>query len=72
MPKKSTRGKPLTLAEKANNKVISGIRIVSEHAIEGMKRLKAAADIYRNKLPNLDDTFNLLAAGIWNFHLQTA
>jgi hypothetical protein len=72
MPKKSTRGKPLTFAEKANNKVISGIRIVSEHAIGGMKRLKAAADIYRNRLPNLDDTFSLLAAGIWNFHLQTA
>lgn len=72
MPKKAVRGKPLTLAEKANNKVISGIRIVSEHAIGGMKRLKAATDVYRNRLPNLDDTFNLLAAGIWNFHLQTA
>lgn len=71
MPKKAVRGKPLTLAEKANNKVISGIRIVSEHAIGGMKRLKAAADVYRNRLPNLDDTFNLLAAGIWNYHLQT-
>lgn len=71
MPKKSTRGKPLTVAERENNKVISGIRIVSEHAIGGMKRLKAAADVYRNRLPNLDDTFNLLAAGIWNFHLQT-
>lgn len=72
MPKKAVRGKPLTLAEKANNKVISGIRIISEHAIGGMKRLKAAADTYRNRLPNLDDTFSLLAAGIWNYHLQTA
>ena len=72
MPKKATRGNPLTFAEKANNKVISGIRIVSEHAIGGMKRLKASTDVYRNRLPNLDDTFNLLAAGIWNFHLQTA
>lgn len=72
MPKKATRGRPLSLAEKADNKVISGIRIVSEHAIGGMKRLKAAADVYRNRLPNLDDTFSLLAAGIWNFHLQMA
>ena len=72
MPKKAARGKPLTVAEKGNNKVIAGIRIVSEHAIGGMKRLKVAADVYRNRLPNLDDTFNLLAAGIWNFHLQTA
>ena len=72
MPKKVARGKPLTVAEKENNKVIAGIRIVSEHAIGGMKRLKVATDVYRNRLPNLDDTFNLLAAGIWNFHLQTA
>jgi len=55
---------------KENNKIISGIRIVSEHAIGGMKRLKAASDIYRNRLPNFDDTLNLLSAGIWNFHLQ--
>lgn len=72
MPKKSARGRPLTIAEKENNRVISGLRVVSEHAIGGMKRLKAAADVYRNRLPNLDDTFNLLAAGLWNFHLQTA
>lgn len=70
MPKKAAKKNPLTPAERENNKIISGIRIVSEHAICGMKRLRAASDIYRNRLPNLDDTFNLLAAGIWNFHLQ--
>jgi hypothetical protein len=70
MPKKATKKNPLTPDEKETNKIISGIRIVSEHAIGGMKRLRAASDIYRNRLPNLDDTFNLLSAGIWNFHLQ--
>lgn len=70
MPKKAAKKSPLTPEEKENNAIISGIRIVSEHAIGGMKRMKAASDIYRNRLPNLDDTFNLLAAGIWNFHLQ--
>lgn len=70
MPMKATKNKSLTLEEKQNNRIISGIRIVSEHAIGGMKRLKAASDVYRNKLPNLDDTFTLLAAGLWNFHLQ--
>jgi hypothetical protein len=69
MPKKSTKNHPLTKEEKENNTVISAIRIVSEHAIGGMKRMKAAADIYRNRLPNLDDTFSLIAAGIWNYHL---
>lgn len=70
MPQKATKKKPLSREERENNKIISGIRIVSEHAIGGMKRMKAASDIYRNRLPNLDDIFNLLAAGIWNFHLQ--
>lgn len=73
MPVKATKKKPLTAEQKENNRIISGIRILSEHAIGGMKRLKAASDVYRNRLPNLDDTFNLLAAGLWNFHLaQTA
>jgi hypothetical protein len=70
MPVKATKKKPLTAEQKENNRTIAGIRVLSEHAIGGMKRLKAASDIYRNKLPNLDDTFNFLAAGLWNFHLQ--
>jgi len=70
MPVKATKKKPLTPEQKENNRTIAGIRVLSEHAIGGMKRLKAASDIYRNKLPNLDDTFNFLAAGLWNFHLQ--
>jgi hypothetical protein len=70
MPVKATKNHPLTSEQKQENKLISSIRVVSEHAIGGMKRLKAASDTYRNKLPNLDDTFTLLAAGLWNFHLQ--
>lgn len=70
MPLKATKKKPLAEEQRQSNKVIAGLRVVSEHAIGGMKRLKAASDIYRNRLPNLDDTFTVLAAGLWNFHLQ--
>lgn len=70
MPIKATKNKPLTEEQKQNNRIISGLRIISEHTISGIKRLKAAADIYRNRLPNLDDTFTLLSAGLWNLHLQ--
>jgi len=72
MPAKATKNNPLTEDQKQDNRVISGVRILSEHAIGGIKRLRSASDIYRNRLPNLDDTFNFLAAGIWNFHLQLA
>lgn len=70
MPVKATKLHPLTAAQKEQNRLISGIRVVSEHAIGGIKRFKAAADVYRNRLPNRDDAFMLLSAGLWNFHLQ--
>lgn len=70
MPKKATKGNPLTLAEKAENRVIASFRVLSEHALSGIKRLRASSDVYRNHLPNLDDQFTLLSAGLWNFHLR--
>ena len=72
MPNKRSKHHPLTGQDKENNRTISGIRILSEHAIGGMKRMKATSDVYRNKLPNLDDMFNLVSAGIWNYHLSMA
>jgi len=70
IPTKATKTKPLTDDQKQNNTLIASVRIVAEHAIGGFKRFKAATDVYRNKLPNLDDTFTCLSAGLWNFHLQ--
>ncbi len=70
MPKKATKNHPLTEQERVDNRVIAGIRIINEHAIGGMKRFKAASDIYRNKLPNMDDRFMRASAGLWNFHVQ--
>jgi hypothetical protein len=69
-PKKRQKGQKLSQEQKDNNKAISAIRVVIEHAIGGCKGYKAMADIYRNKRKNLDDLFHLLAAGLWNFHLQ--
>lgn len=70
MPVKATKNHPLTLQQKENNRLISSIRVVSEHAIAGYKRFKAAADIYRNKLPNFDDLLTEVSIGLNNFHLQ--
>jgi len=73
MPQKATRKHPLTPEEKASNRTIASIRVVNEHAIGGMKRFRAAADTYRNRLPNMDDQLMRLSAGLWNLHLrQTA
>ncbi len=70
MPKKGSRKHPLMDADKQNNRLISSVRILVEHAIAGIKRFRAAADIYRNRKANTDDTFMLLSAGLWNLHLQ--
>lgn len=70
MPKKRSRKHPLTDVEREENKLIASIRVVGEHAIGGIKRMKATTDIYRNHIPNLDDTFMLLSAGLWNYHLS--
>lgn len=70
MPMKATKHKPLTDSQKQHNRLISGLRVVSEHAIAGFKRFKAAADVYRNRLANLDDLMTEVSIGLWNFHLQ--
>jgi hypothetical protein len=49
MPKKKPRGKELTGKEKAQNKVISSIRVRVEHAIGGIKRMQITTDKFRNK-----------------------
>lgn len=70
IPKKATKKNPLTYAEKEENRVISSFRVVVEHAIAGMKRFKAYADIWRNRLQNLDDRVMRIVAGLWNLHVD--
>ncbi|MEK7339602.1 MAG: transposase family protein [Verrucomicrobiota bacterium] len=70
IPKKATKSNPLTYQEKQDNKVISGLRVIVEHAIGGIKRFRSVADIYRNKKAFLEDRFLRVAAGLWNLHLQ--
>lgn len=70
MPAKATKNNPLTFEQKQNNRIISGARVISEHAICGYKRFKAASDIYRNKIKDMDDKMNLVCAGLWNLHLE--
>lgn len=70
IPTKATKAKPLTIEQKQENKVISGIRVVVEHAISAIKRFRSVSEKYRNHRPNTDDKFMLTAAGLWNLHLQ--
>ena len=70
VPKKSRKNHPLTPEEKRENKIISSLRYVSEHAIAGMKRFGVMIQTLRNKIGEFDDLVALICAGLWNFHLQ--
>lgn len=70
MPKKKPKRGELTLDEKLENKTISGIRVLSEHAACGIKRFRIISDIFRNHIAGLDDKAMLIACGLWNYHLR--
>jgi len=69
LPHKATKKRPLTGEQRRWNTLLAGLRVEVEHAIGGMKRLGAVAGVYRNRIPNTHDKFNLLAAGIWNYFI---
>jgi DDE superfamily endonuclease len=70
IPKKKTKKRPLTDDEKEMNKLISSYRVLVEHAIGGIKRYRCMSEKLRNRKIYIDDTFILLSAGLWNYHLQ--
>lgn len=72
IPKKGTKKNPLSLADKADNKVISSIRVVVEHALAGIKRFRILVDVLRNKIGLFDDMIMEVCSGLWNFHLRYA
>lgn len=70
LPHKGTKKKPLTIEQRQDNTILSHFRVCVEHAIGGMKRFRAFADVFRNRLGWIDDLVAFLAAGLWNYHLS--
>jgi len=71
MPKKKPKGGELTPEEKGENRRISSIRVLVEHAIGGFKRFKIMTDKFRNRKTGLIDKAALISAGLWNLHIDT-
>ena len=69
MPKKRSRGKPLTKDEKRTNQGISSERALNENVIGRLKRFKILSDKYRNRRKRFGLRFNLIA-GIQNWELK--
>jgi hypothetical protein len=68
IPHKKPRKGELSKEQKAENRVISGLRMVVEHAIGGIKRFRCLTDTLRNKNGD-DDEMIVVASALWNLHL---
>jgi hypothetical protein len=66
-PKKKPRGQELTSADKAENTMISRIRIMVEHIIAGVKRCHIVQDVFRNTKVHFADLVMEIACGLHNF-----
>jgi|RhiMethySRZTD1v2_1073278.scaffolds.fasta_scaffold02865_2 DDE superfamily endonuclease len=66
-PKKKPRGQELTPADKAENTMISGIRILVEHVLAGVKRCHIVQDVFRNTKAQFEDLVMEIACGLHNF-----
>ena len=66
-PKKKPRGKELTEAEKAENTMISSIRILVEHVIAGVKRCRIVKEVFRNTTAKFSDQVMEISCGLHNF-----
>ena len=66
-PKKKPRGRDLTAEEKAENTMISRIRILVAHVIAGVKRCRIVHDVFRNTTAHFEDLVMEIACGLHNF-----
>ena len=66
-PKKKPRNHELSAEEKAENQMISSIRILVEHVIGSVKRCRIVHDVLRNTKAHFDDLVMEIACGLHNF-----
>jgi hypothetical protein len=66
-PKKKPTGKELTPEEKAENTILSSIRMLMEHSIAGVKRCRIVKDVFRKTKLYFADQVMESACGLHNF-----
>lgn len=71
MPYKKPKNKELNLNEKILNVWISSCRIVVEHAIAGVKRLRCVLDEIRLKTTDILDRVMSIACGLHNLRVKS-
>lgn len=72
LPEKKPKGHPLSADANARNQQKASRRVLVEHALGGVKRLRAVADRLRNRLTVFADRLMVVACGLWNLHVEMA
>jgi len=69
LPEKKPKGRALSEDAKARNREKARRRVLVDHAIGGVKRFRAVAEVLRNSLTRFADRLMLVACGLWNLHI---
>jgi hypothetical protein len=67
---KKPRGQELTVEDKALNQIMSGVRIVVEHALAGVKRCRIVKDEFRNTKAGFSDLVMEVARALHNLRVD--
>lgn len=69
LPKKNTKLHKLSNSDKEQNRAISSVRVVVEHALAGVKISRSVSDTYRNLTKEYEDLLMSVACGLHNFRV---
>ncbi len=69
MPEKKPKNQELSAEDKAFNRLVSSMRVVVEHAIAGIKRLRIVQEKIRLRIEDIHDTVMLIATGLHNLRI---
>ncbi len=68
-PEKKPRGKELPAEDKLFNTMISSVRVIAEHVIAGIKRLRIVKEVFRNTKDGFHDLVMEIACGLHNLRV---
>lgn len=70
IPQKKPPKQALSEEAKTANRQKATVRVTVEHALGGVKRVRAVTEVFRNHRTEFADRFMVIACGLWNYHLK--
>ena len=58
------------MAERVRNQMLSGVRVVVEHVIAGVKRCRIVKEVFRLTTPGTSDLVMEIACGLHNLRVD--